>query len=256
MQFQAYYNLGIIVIIFRIFSAMFFSLWVLLMPIYWVIAKLFKFDRLKKDLCIVLNEIYNTTSFNHKDYMVIFYLFNGFVIRHKNTKSVLASGDYAWSGVLSIESDLMFPESIPNIYPLKFDNSPISNELSLQYAKGAITQINQRMIIEFQSNESWRLAQKTIYKLIAFSKNRSFELLELSLKTYDLEELYGNEIDYQEYPVSCYTINDLYLAYIIERMKDDPMTVSILPELVEDSVCDYNDSKFKDRLLLLDMVKF
>lgn len=227
-----------------------------MIPIYWIIAKLFKFDRLKQDLCVVLNEIYNTSSFHHSDYRVVFYLFNGFEIRHKKTKLVLANGDYAWSGVLTIESSLMFPESVPDIYPLKFDNSPITNKLSIQYSKGTINKINQTITIEFLSNEPLRLVQRSIYKAIVLTKNRSFELLSLSLKTYDLEDMYGNQIDYREYSVSCCTINDLYLSCIIGKMKEDSTAVSIIPELVQDSVCDYKDSTFMDRLILLEMVKF
>jgi len=244
------------VILFRLFCALFYSLWILITPFYWVIAKIFKLNHLKKDLCSVLNTLYNTDTFHYNDYITICYLFNGFVFKHKKTKTILAIGHYAWSGSLRIETDLIFPESVPDISPLHFDNSPIKNSLYVQYSKGIINKINQKITIEFESNEPVRLAQKTIYKDIAFTKNRRFEILALSLETYDLEDMYGNQIDYQEYPVAGYTINDLYLAYITGRMKEDPMAVSILPELVHDSVCDYQSSQFTDRLLLLEMVKF
>lgn len=230
--------------------------WVLLQPFYWVIAKVFKFNKLKQDLCAVLNTIYVTESFNHKDYIISFYLFDGFVIRHKKTKAILASGSYAWDGFLKVETDLKFPESTPNIYPLKFDNSPISDNLTLFYSKGLINQIEQKITISFENNEPLRLNQKTIYKEILLAKNRKFEPIILTLETYDLEEMYGNQIDYREYPVSCCTVHDLYLSYSIERMKEDQNAINLLPELFQDSVCDYNDKQFTARVLLLEMLKF
>lgn len=230
--------------------------WILLLPFYWLIAKFFKFDKLKKDLCIVLNNLYNTELFNHQDYIIVFYLFDGFVIRHKKTKAILASGGYAWDGFLSVTTDLLSSAIEPNIHPLKFDNSELSEHINISYGKGKVIQVDQTITIRFVVNEPLRLSPIFMYKDIKISKNRNLDTIFLSLETYELEEMYGNTIDYQEYPVSCYSINDLYLSYIIEKMKQDPITVSILPELVNDSVCNYNNSNFTDRLILVDMVRF
>lgn len=226
------------------------------MPFYWLIAKFFKFDNLKKDLCVVLNNLYNTDLFKHKDYIIIFYLFDGFVIRHKKTKAILASGAYAWDGLLRVTTDLLSAAIEPNIHPLKFDNSELSEHITISYGKGKVIQVDQTITIMFVLNEPLRLSPRVMYKDIKLSKNRNLDTISLSLETYDLEDMYGNTIDYQEYPVSCYSINDLYLSYIIEKMKQDPTTVSILPELVNDSVCDYSDSNFTDRVILVDMVAF
>lgn len=242
-------------IIFRIFLALFVMFWILLQPFYWIIAKIFKFNTLKKDLCVVLNNLYHTDSFNPKDYIIIFYLFNGFVIRHKKTKYILASGSYAWTGYVKITTTLLSPETVPNIYPLKFDDSEITERIKLFYRKGKVTQVDQKITIRFVVNKNTRMAM-FVYKDINISKNRNLEPISLSLETYDLEEMYGNQIDYQEFQVSCYTIHDLYLSYLINRMKADPNTISLLPELVEDSVCDYKSSQFTDRVLLLEMLKF
>lgn len=230
--------------------------WILLLPFYWVIAKIFKFGNLKKDLCVVLNQFYNTDFFSHKDYIIISYLFNGFVIRHKKTKAILASGSYAWDGFLCITTDLKSSEFEPNIHPLKFDNSEMSEQIKILYAKGKVIQLDQTITISFVLNEPLRLSPRVIYKDIKLSKNRNLDTISLSLETYHAEDMYDNTIDYKEYPVSCYNINDLYLSYIIDQMKQNSIAVSILPELVSDCVCDYNDSKFTDRLILLDMVTF
>lgn len=228
--------------------------WIVLQPFYFIIAKIFKFNTLKKDLCVVLNNLYHTDSFNSKDYMIIFYLFDGFVIRRKKTKDILASGSYAWTGYLEITTALLSPETVPNIYPLKFDDSEITERINLFYRKGKVIQIDQKITIRFVVNKNKQMAM-FVYKDINISKNRHLEPLSLSLETYDLEDMYGNQIDYQEYRVSCYTIHDLYLSYLINRMKEDPNTISLLPELVEDSVCDYKSSQFTDRLILLEMLK-
>lgn len=245
----------IILIIFKIFSALFVMVWILLQPFYWIIAKIFKFNTLKKDLCVVLNNLYHTDSFNPKDYIIIFYLFNGFIIRHKKTKDILASGSYAWSGYVTITTALLSPDTAPNIYPLNFDDSEITERINLFYRKGKITHVDQTITIRFVVNKNTRTSM-FVYKDINISKNRDLEPTFLSLKTYELEDMYGNQIDYQEFQVSCYTIHDLYLSYLIDRMKADPNTISLLPELVEDSVCDYKSSQFTDRVILLEMLKF
>lgn len=227
-------------------------------PLIFSKRQLYSLDRLKREICFHLNKIHNEDIFKPSDYKLKINLFGGYCIQHKKTNIIIASSDKMNNKYVELELNNINLMTIPDIEP--FDSSHFNNDFKLNetmsviHRRGYISKTEHIITIDpLVVHEVNRCCGETIYTDIKLIRDKNHSFISTNVRNYTFGCMYGYTVDSTDYGPS-YNVQELFLAYALEHLKENQYAIEVFPELVTHTTTNYNSDEFKQRLELFDIL--